>query len=130
MKSILFLLFFALAAPLSAQQLSTDTIKAPAATDNIYARPLFGDSLVTSFVIVVKKEVKKHKHASHSEHVYVLEGTGEMLLGDKTIKVKKGDVIFIPKDTPHAVKVTSKKPMKVISVQAPQFDGKDRIMLD
>jgi mannose-6-phosphate isomerase-like protein (cupin superfamily) len=27
----------------------------------------------------------------------VLEGTGKMLLGDKTIDVKPGDLIFIPK---------------------------------
>lgn len=130
MKTILSILFFALVCPLAAQQVRPDTITAPAATENVFVRPMFSDSLVSSFVIVIKKDVKKHKHATHSEHVYVLEGTGEMLLGDKTITVKKGDVIFIPKGTPHAVKVTSKKPMKVISVQAPQFDGKDRIMLD
>lgn len=130
MKSILCAFFFALVCPLAAQQVRPDTITAPASTENVFVRPMFSDSLVSSFVIVIKKEVKKHKHAAHSEHVYVLEGTGEMLLGDKTITVKKGDVIFIPKGTPHAVKVTSKKPMKVISLQAPQFDGKDRIMLD
>lgn len=130
MRTCFLVLLFALAFRLPAQQISTDTIKAPAATENVYARPLFGDSLVTSFVIVIRKEVKKHKHAAHSEHVYILEGTGEMLLGEKKLLVKKGDVIFIPKGTPHAVKVTSKKPMKVISVQAPQFDGKDRIMMD
>lgn len=131
MKKTILLLFCLLATRLlTAQQVSTDSIQAPASADNIYARPLFSDSLVSSFVIVIKKEVKKHKHVSHAEHVYVLEGTGEMVLGDKTFTVKKGDVLFIPKNTPHAVRVTSKKPMKVLSVQAPYFNGKDRVPVD
>jgi mannose-6-phosphate isomerase-like protein (cupin superfamily) len=66
-----------------------DTIKAPAVYENIYSRPLYSDSLSSSFVIFIKKEVKKHKHQFHTEHVYTLEGEGEMLLGEKQLKVKK-----------------------------------------
>src|ERR1051326_9105919 len=74
---------------------SADTVKAPADYENIYMRKLYSDSLVSSFVIYVKKEVKAHKHVSHSEHVYVLEGNGETKVGDKKFRVKRGDVIFI-----------------------------------
>jgi len=109
---------------------SLDTIKPPASYDNIYSRPLHSDSLVSSFLIFIKKEVKKHKHAEHAEHVYILEGEGEMLLGDKVIKVKKGDMVFIPKNTAHSLKVTSSAPVKVLSLQAPFFDGKDRILIE
>ena|SRR3990167_9068386 len=107
----------------------TDTVKPPAEYENIYIRTLYHDSLVSSFLIFVKKEVKLHKHATHAEHVYVLEGEGEMNLGGNNIKVKKGSIVFIPADTIHSLKVTSKKPMKVLSFQAPHFDGKDRIMV-
>ena len=82
------------------------------------------------FVIFIKKEVKKHKHATHTENVYILDGEGEMLLGDKTFKVKKGDMIFISMNTVHSLKVTSSVPVKVLSVQSPRFDGKDRIFID
>jgi|ERR1051326_2175137 mannose-6-phosphate isomerase-like protein (cupin superfamily) len=109
---------------------SLDTIKPPASYENIYNRPVYSDSLVSSFVIFIKKEVKLHKHVSHTEHVYILDGTGEMTLGDKKFKVKKGDVIFIPKNTPHSLTVTSKTPVKVLSIQSPNFDGKDRVMID
>lgn len=109
---------------------SADTVKAPADYENIYLRKLYSDSLVTSFVIYVKKEVKAHKHVSHSEHVYVLEGNGEMKVGDKKFPIKRGDVIFIPKGTVHSLTVSSKMPVKVISVQAPMFDGKDRVMTE
>lgn len=109
---------------------SLDTIKAPAVYDNIYSRSIASDSLVSSFVIFIKKEVKKHKHILHSEHVYVLDGEGDMLLGEKLFKVKKGDILFIPKNTIHALKVTSATPLKVLSVQAPLFDGSDRVFVE
>lgn len=115
---------------LKAQHSSLDTIKAPAKYDNILAVKISSDSLSTSFVIFIKKEVKLHKHITHTENVIILEGEGIMCLGDKKIKVKKGDHVFIPKGTPHSVKVTSKKPMKVLSIQSPYFDGKDREFID
>jgi mannose-6-phosphate isomerase-like protein (cupin superfamily) len=114
----------------NAQHLNTDTIGAKTVSDNIYNKPLFGDSLASSFVIIIKKEVKLHKHLVHSEHVVVLDGTGEMKLGDKNFEIKKGDVVFIPKNTTHAVKSTGRQPLKVLSVQSPNFDGKDRIFIE
>jgi mannose-6-phosphate isomerase-like protein (cupin superfamily) len=129
MKNV-FLLFFILPLFAKAQNQSLDTIKAPSSYDNIYSRTIASDSLSSSFVIFIKKEVKKHKHVAHTENVYILDGEGEMLLGDKTFKVKKGDIIFIPMNTVHALKVTSSIPVKVLSVQSPRFDGKDRIYVD
>lgn len=130
MKQLHFLLFFLLSFSAKAQYQSLDTIKAPATYENVFIRQIASDSLSSSFVIFIKKEVKKHKHASHTENVYILEGEGEMLLDDKTFKVKKGDMIFIPMNTTHSVKVTSGLPLKILSVQSPNFDGKDRIFID
>ncbi len=121
--------------------INSDTIGLKTISDNVYNKPLFTDSLASSFVIVIKKEVKPHKHVSHSEHVIVLAGTGQMTLrhpdsdgvkGDKekVFEIKKGDVILIPKNTIHSVKTTSKEPLKVLSIQSPYFDGKDRIFVD
>lgn len=110
--------------------MNTDTVGLKTVSDNIYNSPFFGDSLASSFVILIKKEVKLHKHLHHSEHVVVLNGNGTMKLGDRLIEIKKGDVVFIPKNTPHSVKVNSKEPLKVLSIQAPFFDGKDRIMIE
>ena len=109
---------------------SPDTIQPPASYENIYNRPMYSDSLASSFVIFIKKEVKAHKHVTHSEHVYILDGAGEMTIGDKKLKIKKGDIIFIPKNTYRSLKVISSTPVKVISIQAPLFDGKDRVMAE
>lgn len=96
--------------------------------DNVLSRPVGGDSLSSAFVIWIKKEVKPHYHVMHSENVIVLSGTGMMKLGDKEFEVKEGVHLFIPKGTVHSLKTTSKEPVKVLSIQSPLFDGKDRVM--
>jgi mannose-6-phosphate isomerase-like protein (cupin superfamily) len=96
-------------------------------TPNVNIIRLGDDSLSSAFLIVIKTEVKSHKHAQHTENVYFVDGEGMMTLGLDTFAVKSGDHVFIPKNTFHSVKVTSTKPLKVLSVQSPEFDGSDRI---
>ncbi len=130
-KKSLTAVFSFIAVSLFAQfPVATDTIGDHTKSAGIYNVPLFGDSLSSSFCIVIKKEVKPHKHQYHSEHGYVLEGEGRMKLGDKTFLIKKGDFLFIPKNTVHAVVNTGAVPLKVLSIQSPLFDGKDRVMVE
>jgi mannose-6-phosphate isomerase-like protein (cupin superfamily) len=96
---------------------------------NIISKALYSDSLSSSFLIIVRKEVKLHRHEFHSEQVYILEGKGKMRVGEKVYNISPGSLIFIPKGIPHSLVVTS-SPVKAISVQSPMFVGKDRIMLD
>lgn len=98
--------------------------------DNIHVERIAGDSLSTNFIIWVKDTVKTHKHEHHSETVYIIDGEAEMYLGEDSFSIMTGDIIFIPKNTWHAVKVRSKNPLKVLSVQAPGFYGKDRVFLN
>jgi mannose-6-phosphate isomerase-like protein (cupin superfamily) len=131
MKLFYSLLFVAFSAPLFSQHIqNTDTIQCPQDFENVCSRLLYSDSLCSSFVIFIKKEVKLHKHLYHTEHVTVLEGEATMTLGEKVFTIKKGDFIFIPKNTPHKVVTTSNTPLKVISLQAPYFDGNDRVLLE
>ena len=45
--------------------------------------------------------VGKHMHPNTNEIQFILEGTGTIWLGDKQVKVKPGDLVVIPKGTPH-----------------------------
>ncbi len=100
------------------------------AYSNIKVIPMHSDPNSSVFVIYIKMAVKKHLHQYHTEVVTVLEGTGDMYLGGKTFKISKGDHLIIPPNTAHAVITTSKTPLKVLSVQSPQFLGNDRIFVD
>lgn len=130
MKTLITLLLAIAGISLSAQGvINTDTVKSPDAKKN-FVKALHSDSLSSSFIIEIPAEVKLHYHAHHTEQVVVLSGEADMRLGDQNIHIKPGDVIFIPKGTPHSAKVTSSAPLRIISIQAPYFDGSDRIMLE
>jgi mannose-6-phosphate isomerase-like protein (cupin superfamily) len=98
--------------------------------DNIHVVKLTTDSLASSFLIWVKKSVKAHKHEKHTENLYVLSGKGIMKVGQEEFEISAGDYLKIPMNTVHSVKVISDEPLKVISVQAPEFTGKDRVFVD
>ncbi|MFI5222061.1 MAG: cupin domain-containing protein [Bacteroidia bacterium] len=130
MKNIFLAMLIIVTSAVFAQQQNVNQVTAPPNQETNFNQKLFSDSLAASFVIIIKKEVKLHLHALHTEHVYVISGEAVMKLGDKNLSIKAGDVIFIPKGTPHSVKVTSAVPLKIISVQSPNFEGKDRIALE
>ena len=95
--------------------------------DNISITKLSTNTDATTFAIWIKKKVKIHKHINHTEHVYIKQGKGKFQLADSLYNVKTGDLIIVPKNTWHGVVVESKNPMKVISIQSPEFFGKDRV---
>ncbi|MFM7667685.1 MAG: cupin domain-containing protein [Bacteroidota bacterium] len=85
------------------------------------------DSLHSTFLITIPKKVPLHFHLLHTENIVVLSGKAIMKLGLDTLTIQKGDQITIPKGTPHEViNVISKKPLRVYSIQSPNFDGTDR----
>ena len=98
--------------------------------ENVYREVIYSDSLSSSFLLIIKKGVGLHKHEFHSEHVYVLSGTGEMTLGEDHISIAEGDVLIIPKNTPHSLEVTSRDPMRAISFQSPKYVGKDQVFIE
>lgn len=132
MKSALLTLFFFGFSLVNFSQsiLSAEKIEAPKEYDNVFVHKVSGDSLTTTFVIFIKEKVSLHKHENHSENVVVLEGTAIMQLGEVRQEIKAGDIIFIPKNTWHEVVVTSSTPLKVLSIQSPLFDGKDRVLYE
>ena len=128
MKAITALVFTFLIILENAQTIKSINDLEPAqAYENIYVQNIDTDSLSTTFAIWVKLKVKMHKHVNHVENVYIIEGKGKFTVSDSTYAVRKGDLIVVPKDTWHGVTISSKKPMKVISIQSPEFKGIDRV---
>ena len=126
-----YILFFSLMFSIfsASAQTSLESIQPEGEYENIQVKKLYSDSLSTSFLIWVKNEVKPHRHAVHTETVYLLEGECEFTLGEETFTLSAGQMVVIPMNVVHAVKVT-KGPMKVLSVQSPEFKGKDRIFVE
>ncbi|MFT5396178.1 MAG: mannose-6-phosphate isomerase-like protein (cupin superfamily) [Gammaproteobacteria bacterium] len=127
---LLFLVSLVLSVQVYAERLVLSDIMPPDDLENIHVVKLASDSYSTDFVIFVKNKVPLHKHVEHSEMIYVLEGKGLFQLGDQSMEIIAGDYIRVPKGTPHSVKVLSSIPLKIISVQAPEFFGKDRVKVN
>ncbi|WP_299454788.1 cupin domain-containing protein [uncultured Microscilla sp.] len=104
-------------------------LKPTGAYENVKVQKIYSNKHTSSFVIWIKKGVKAHKHLKHTEQVYILAGKATMQLNNKTFEVKKGDWIAIPEGSVHAVTVTSRKPLQVLSIQSPEFLGKDRVFV-
>ena len=69
-----------------------------------------------------------HIHKDHDEIIQLLDGEGEVVIGDEKKILKKGDVFFVPKGTPHALRFAC----IILSIYAPAFDtdNPDRIFLE
>lgn len=94
---------------------------------SILVKRIGGDSTYSAFVIHIQNEVKPHYHQYHTEVISVLRGKAKMQMGDTVFTIRKNDVLVIPAGTVHSVRNLRKKPIKVLSIQTPHFDGKDRI---
>lgn len=98
--------------------------------ENIWVKKISDSPEQSTFLIWIKHEVPLHKHLEHTELIYVISGKGEMTLNDEKLVIKKGDFFTIQKNTIHGLKVLSSTPVKVLSIQSPQFDGSDRILIE
>lgn len=101
----------------------------PGEFENVKVEKICSQEEATSFVIWVKDKVPAHYHIHHNETLYFLEGEGKFTVGGKEHLVKAGDFITVPKTVVHSFVTTSEVPAKVISIQAPEFFGNDRIWL-
>ena len=61
----------------------------------------------------------KHLHANANEIQYILDGTGTIWLGDKEVRVKPGDLVIIPKGTPHGGTKPDGRTLKAIAIKTP-----------
>ncbi|MBL4716052.1 MAG: cupin domain-containing protein [Bacteroidia bacterium] len=132
MKNILIFLFATIIALTTQAQITEDikNLQPAEEFENIHVQKIYSDSNSTGFVIWVKKSVKAHKHVTHTEHLYILEGEGQMEIGTKDYLIKPGDYLVIPENTAHSLKVTSSNLVKVLSIQTPEFLGNDRVFIE
>ena len=76
-------------------------------------------------ILPVGAAVGKHFHKETEEIYYILEGEGEMTIGDEISAVKSGDAVFIPRENPHTLRNTGSAPMKILLVCGAAHDFSD-----
>lgn len=68
------------------------------------------------------------KHQQRSEHWVVVEGTAQIINGDKEYTLKTNESTFVAMNTPHRLSNTTDKPLIMIEVQTGSYLGEDDIV--
>ncbi|HTY92053.1 MAG TPA: cupin domain-containing protein [Methanocella sp.] len=71
------------------------------------------------------QETETHVHRKSQEIYYILEGSGDMRLGSKTMAVVSGDVVLIPPGMRHSIKNTDTKILRILCICSPPYSHVD-----
>ncbi|MDH5359106.1 MAG: cupin domain-containing protein [Gammaproteobacteria bacterium] len=71
-----------------------------------------------------------HRHALSEELYYILQGRGEMTLGDELFTVQQGDSVCISPNTPHCIKNTGTDDLKILCCCSPAYSHDDTELLE
>lgn len=71
----------------------------------------------------------KHFHKRSRQFFYVLEGTGTMQIGEKTILLRRGEGLEVPPQVPHQFRNESASDVAFLVVSVPKSHG-DRVLVD
>ncbi len=70
--------------------------------------------------------LKPHIHKTHEESVYVIQGSGQMLINDKWVDIQPGNVHFNPIGKVHSIRHTGSGPLVILSIFTPALKEPDR----
>ncbi len=91
---------------------------------NLYEEPHFKSKVIT---VDPLQQLSYQSHKQRSEIWVIVEGEGEVVLNDETLKVEVGKVIHIPLGSKHRIRNSSQKPLKFVEVQLGEYFGEDDI---
>lgn len=100
----------------------------PLKPDEKVQRILIAQDDTITFLVLRAAEgviIKPHVHKTHDETVYVIRGTGQMLINGKWIDIKPGSLHFNPMGKPHSTKITGSEPAVVLSIFTPGLKQPD-----
>ena len=84
---------------------------------------------VKILTIKPKQKLSLQYHHKRKEFWKFLDNPAKVTLGRKTIRVKKGDEIFIPAKTLHRIEAYS-KPVRFLEIAYGTFDEKDEVRVE
>ncbi len=71
-----------------------------------------------------------HRHNITEEIYHILSGSGILRLGDVLIDLEKGDSVCIQPGTPHNIKNTGEKSLKILCCCSPAYSHDDTEIIE
>ena len=85
---------------------------------------VIGELMKGGWVITQEnKDPSPHFHPNEEQYMLILEGKIKMVLGDEMKILESGDLIHIPRNTPHCI-MTLGDSAKFFAVKSPSGNGK------
>jgi len=88
------------------------------------------DANSSHHIVSLRDREPVHRHDLHDLLVVVLEGYGQMLIGEQERALGTNSVVYVPRGTAHAMRNTSARPIVGYAVFVPAFDGQDRVLVE
>jgi len=70
-----------------------------------------------------------HRHIKSEELYYIIQGKGEMTLGNEILDVSRGDSICIPPGTEHNIENTGTEDLKILCCCTPAYSHDDTVVV-
>jgi quercetin dioxygenase-like cupin family protein len=114
-----------LAAPPRALDASR-AVPAPASAQNITSTELDTAASASLSLVQIRDRETAHIHTRYDLAVTLLAGEGVLWLDGAPLPMRRGDVAFIPRSTPHYFVSQGPTPALAAVVFAPPFSGPDQ----
>ena len=85
------------------------------------------DASTSHHVVAIRTAETPHRHDRHDLLVMVVRGYGSMRIGDATLPVGEGSLLYVPRGAVHAFTNESGAPSVAYAIYTPPFDGADRV---
>ena len=69
--------------------------------------------------IIPGRKLRIHKHLNNDELIFINKGEGTFTLGEQSIEVKTGTVIFVPRGVWHGLENTGKENIRMVFQYSP-----------
>jgi mannose-6-phosphate isomerase-like protein (cupin superfamily) len=80
-----------------------------------------GDDDVSVSVMKISGPVAMHRHAQSEEVVYLVAGEGVLHLANSQRALRAGDLVVVPRNTPHGFTPTGAEPVVILQTFVPHF---------
>ena len=108
---------------LDLEKILADNALAPG--DNIKVANLGRSASASQHVVQIRDREVLHVHKLHDATVTMLRGQGYLVLADKRVNLKAGDIVHVQRGVAHQYVNTSSDPTVLLAVYSPPFDGQD-----
>ena len=81
-----------------------------------------GSHLTANVAIVRSADNSLHTQEAHDEVLVIIDGDVDFRVGDEVRQVKRGDLVFIPRNTIHGPLMKDGQTFAALSVFGPHFD--------